>query len=98
MQQITYRVMREHLGDAPKVREVETLVTPEELDSLHRDGYLIRAGAIEGDWLESLRSAIDRMAAAEWPAIRPYSEDNLPERSWGAILRHLLDKDETFTT
>ena len=73
MQRITYNVMREHLGDAPIVREVEVHATPEELDSLERDGYLVREGAIEGDWLESLRSAIDRMAEAEWPEIRPYS-------------------------
>ena len=96
MQRITYNVMREHLGDAPMVREVDVHATPEELDSLDRDGYLVRERVIEGEWLESLRSAIDRMAEAEWPEIRPYSEDNLPERSWGAILRHLLDKDATF--
>ena len=96
MQRITYNVMREHLGDAPIVREVDVDATPEELESLDRDGYLVRERVIEGEWLESLRSAIDRMAEAEWPEIRPYSEDNLPERTWGAILRHLLDKDATF--
>ena len=96
MQRITYNVMREHLGDAPIVREVDVHATPEELESLDRDGYLVRERVIEGEWLESLRSAIDRMAEAEWPEIRPYSEDNLPERTWGAILRHLLDKDATF--
>ena len=54
------------------------------------------AAGDRGQWLDSLRSAIDKLAEAEWPRIRPYSEDNLPERSWGPFLRHLLDKDATF--
>ena len=96
MQHITYNVMRDRLGDASRVREVEVHATPEELDSLDEDGFLVRERAVEGDWLDELRSAIDKLADAEWPRIRPYNDDNLPERSWGAILRHLLDKDATF--
>ena len=96
MQRITYDLMRDRLGDPSRVREVEVHATPDELDALDRDGFLVRQRVIEGQWLDSLRSAIDKLAEAEWPRIRPYSEDNLPERSWGAILRHLLDKDATF--
>ena len=97
MQRITYNVMGEHLGDAPKQREVEVHATPAELDALDRDGFLIRENAIEGESLESLRAAIDRLTEAEWPLHRPSEdEDGLPERSWGLIFRHLLDKDAAF--
>jgi len=99
MQRITYNVLKEHLGDAPLVREVDVQATPEEIEALDRDGFLIREKAIDGDWLQSLRSAIDNLTEAEWPDQRHRSsaaKDDLPERSWGIILRHLLDKDATF--
>ena len=97
MQRINYNVMREHLGDTPLKREVEVQATAEELDSLDRNGFLIRESVIDSEWLESLRSAIDRLTKAEWPRHRPAeAEGGLPERSWGLIFRHLLDKDAAF--
>ncbi len=96
MQRITYNVMREHLGDAPIVREVDVHATPEELDSLDRDGYLVRERVIEGEWLESLRSAIDRMAEAEWPEIRPYSEDTFPSVPGGRFSATCLTRTRRF--
>ena len=65
MQRINYNVMREHLGDTPLKREVEVQATAEELDSLDRNGFLIRESVIDSEWLESLRSAIDRLTKAE---------------------------------
>ena len=44
MQRITYKVMREHLGDAPKVRDVEILATPKSwIHSTARDTWFGRA-------------------------------------------------------
>lgn len=97
MHRITYNISRERLArEVSRTRDVDVHATPEELDALDRDGFLVRENAIEGDWLQALRDAVDKLLDAEWPEIRPYSEDNLPERTWGAILRHLLDKDVVF--
>ena len=71
--------------------------TAEELIRLDRDGFLVRERAIQGEWLESLRSALDRLADAEWTRHRPeHSDEGPPSRSWGIVLRHLLDKDTAF--
>lgn len=96
---ISYRVLKEHMGEEPVRRDVAVCATPEELEALGRDGYLIREAAIEGDLLESLRAALDRLTRIEWPEHRPSPDvaaEDLPARSWGIIMRHLLDKDAAF--
>ena len=102
---ISYRVLKDHMGGEPAHREVAVCATPEELEALGRDGFLIREAAIGGDWLQSLTEALDRLTRAEWPAHRPPLDANgtasvaaeeMPARSWGVILRHLLDKDAAF--
>ena len=96
---ISYHVLKDHMGDEPLRRDVAVCATSDELEALDRDGFLIREAAIDGDWLESLRGALDRLTEQEWPAHRPPSDahtDELPSRSWGIILRHLLDKDAAF--
>ena len=78
-------------------RDVSVCATTEELTQLDRDGFLIRERAIQGEWLDSLRSALDRLAEAEWSRHRPTkSDDEQLTRSWGIVLRHLLDKDTAF--
>ena len=87
------------MGGEPLQRDVAVCAFPDELEALGRDGFLIRESAIDGDWLESLRGALDRLTEKEWPAHRPPPDadpDELPTRSWGIILRHLLDKDAAF--
>ena len=96
---INYHVLKDHMGGEPLRREVAVCATLDELESLGRDGFLIREAAIVGDWLESLRRALDRLTEKEWPAHRPPPDarpDEPPAHSWGIILRHLLDKDAAF--
>ena len=96
---IAYRVLNRHMDDAsvPSRRHVDVLATQDELAVLARDGYLVRERAIGEASLQSLRAAIDRLTEAEWPAHRPQDADaRLPARSWGIVLRHLLDKDAAF--
>ncbi|MCY4059877.1 MAG: hypothetical protein OXG44_17970, partial [Gammaproteobacteria bacterium] len=96
---ISYHVLKDHMGGEPLRRDVAVCATPDELESLGRDGFLIREAEIGGDWLESLRRALDRLTEKERPAHRPPPDtrpDEPPARSWGMILRHLLDKDAAF--
>lgn len=93
--QISYQMMRDKLGKPAETREVTVHATPEEIETLDREGYLVRDGLLAGKWLADLCAVIDRLADAEWAAIRPPGEQLKP-RTWGAILRHLVDKDEIF--
>ncbi|MCY3813988.1 MAG: phytanoyl-CoA dioxygenase family protein [Gammaproteobacteria bacterium] len=94
---LSYRVQREHMGGGPARRDVTVCATPGELAALDRDGFLIRESVIEGDWLLALKAALDRVAETERHVRRPtVGDDDLPARSWGVILRHLLDKDAVF--
>ena len=101
---VSYRVLRDHMGGEGLRREVAVCATPEELAAFGREGFLVREAAIGGDWLETLRDALDRLTKKEWPADRPAPssvaaigmQDEEPARSWGVILRHLLDKDAAF--
>ena len=78
-------------------REVSVHASSDELLKLDQDGFLVRENAIQGRWLDSLRSALDRLTASEWYEHRPSdSGEELPDHSWGIVLRHLLDKDTAF--
>lgn len=94
---VSYRVLNGHDREELLKREVSVCATADELTRLERDGFLIRERAIQGEWLESLRSALDRLTEAEWHEHRPTEpNEKLPNRSWGIVLRHLLDKDAAF--
>ncbi len=101
---VSYRVLRAHMGGEPLRREVAVCATPEELLGFGREGFLVREAAIDEDRLETLRDALDRLTKKEWPADRPAPgsetaigrQSEEPARSWGVILRHLLDKDAAF--
>ena len=94
---VSYRVQRAHMGGEPTRRDVTVCATPGELAALDRDGFLIRESVIEGDWLLALTTALDGLAETERRARRPpAADDDLPARSWGLIIRHLLDKDAAF--
>ena len=86
------------MGGEPARRDVTVCATPGELATLDRDGFLIRESVMEGDWLRALTTALDRLAETEGPARPPPppAVDDLPARSWGLIIRHLLDKDAAF--
>lgn len=97
---ISYRVLKDHMGGEPAHREVAVCATPEELEALGRDGFLIREAAVGGDWLQSLRVALDRLTQKEWPAHRPPLDadgaaslvaDDMPARSWRGTRDHSID-------
>lgn len=89
---ISYKVLNRHeaLHYPP---EIEVHATAEELRDFAASGYLIRERLFQGEALMRLRQALDKIEAAEWDRHRK----NPPkERSWGIILRHLMDKDPVF--
>ena len=101
---ISYQVLNKHMGDTSKnrvtsvpglTRDIEVCATMDELEALQHEGYLIRERAIGDDWLQSLRDAIDRLMVLEWDQHRSEFEqpDEIPTRTFGTVLRHLLDKD-----
>ena len=94
---VSYRVLKEHMGGEPARRDVTVCATPGELAALDRDGFLIRESVIEGDWLRALTTALDGLSETERRAWQPpVADDDQPARSWGIIVRHLLDKDAAF--
>ncbi len=73
--------------------EIDVLATPEELHAFAENGYLIREKLFEGQALQRLRNALDRLEDQE----RKKRDNALAsKRGWGFIPRHLMDKDETF--
>ena len=90
---LTYRVLNKHQHDgAENFRDIEVHASPDELASLDRDGYLVRECLFPGQELEALRQATDRLFESEVDLESRKSG----ERSWGAILRYLEDKDPVF--
>ena len=89
---VSYTVLNRHeaLHYPP---EFKVHATPEELEAFAATGYLIRERLFQGEALTRLQDALDRLEAAEWDRHRK----NPPkDRSWGIILRHLMDKDPVF--
>jgi hypothetical protein len=86
---IRYRIRDDHKGNP--AREVEVLATPEEIETLARDGYLVRRRLIPMATVERLRAALDETVARD---------DRLETgggRSFGGtFIRHLMDKHEAF--
>lgn len=94
MNTLSYTVLTGHLEGGRPEHKIEVHATPEELDDFVREGYLLRESLIQGDHLESLRDALDRLVEAEWEKSRGNRKPT--ERSWGFIPRHLMDKDPVF--
>lgn len=72
-------------------RDVQVAATPQEIDSLVRDGYLLRRGLIPSSWLDEFRVAVDKLVVAEKD--HPQAERLAGN---GLYIRALLDKDTTF--
>ena len=60
---------------------------------LPRTGYLIREGLFQGEALEKLRDALDRLEERE---SEKRDSAMAGKKGWGFIPRHLMDKDEVF--
>ena len=88
----TYQVLNSHSGD-PAPRDIDVHASEAEIESLTATGYLVREGLIQGAQLESLRRATDDLTQAEW---KQHRGEAPKERSWGIIMRYLMDKDPAF--
>ena len=75
--------------------QIEVQATPEELAQFATSGYLVREELFQGEALERLRQALDRLEAREWEPFQA-AKTNAEKRSWGRIPRHLMDKDPVF--
>ncbi|MCZ6677821.1 MAG: phytanoyl-CoA dioxygenase family protein [Candidatus Poribacteria bacterium] len=73
--------------------EVEVHANPEELQAFAESGYLVRERLFQGDALQRLQDALDRLEEKEW---EKRDQAVSGKRSWGFIPRHLMDKDEVF--
>ena len=89
---IAYQVLNRH-EDLHYPPEFEVHATPEELQDFAASGYLIRKRLFQGEALTRLQEATDTLEAAEWDRHR---KNRPKDRSWGIILRHLMDKDPVF--
>lgn len=89
--QLTYRVRNQ---DAPDTRRsVHVLATPEEIQQLVRDGYLVRERLFSSEQVELLRAALDEVAERE---LAQKNEVSTGRRFGGLFLRHLMDKHQAF--
>ena len=92
---LQYEVLNHHNPNSETGQdwEIDVHATPEELETFAKRGYLVREGLFQGEGLEKLRDALERLEAREWE-----KRDNAiaGKRGWGFIPRHLMDKDEVF--
>jgi ectoine hydroxylase-related dioxygenase (phytanoyl-CoA dioxygenase family) len=78
------------------IREVNVHATKEEIDSLTANGYMVREKMFQGEALERLRAAMDRMEEKERQSKELgqfYSTDSV---FGGLYIRRLPDKDQEF--
>src|SRR5262245_3269193 len=89
---VTYRILNSQ-WESP-VREIDVWASPEEIRSLVEDGYLVRPALIQGEHLQRLRDALDRVAEQELAEQRARFSSS---RAFGGLfLRFLEDKDPAF--
>jgi len=86
---LTYRTRDSHRNFP--VREVEVLGTPEEVQQLVRDGYLVRESLLPTHEVERLRVALDETMATD-----PHPERGGGKAFGGVFVRHLMDKHPAF--
>jgi ectoine hydroxylase-related dioxygenase (phytanoyl-CoA dioxygenase family) len=86
---LTYRIRDAHKGFP--VRNVDVLATPEEIQALVRDGYLVRERLLPMEEVARLRVALDETVA------RDEHLETQGGRAFGGIfIRHLMDKHPAF--
>lgn len=62
-----YEILNVHNpGENGQHWEIDVLATPEELQAFAEKGYLIRQKLFEGQALQRLRNALDRLEDQEW--------------------------------
>lgn len=92
---LQYEVLNQHNpdGETGQLWEIEVHATSEELQTFAETGYLVREGLFQGEALEKLRDALDRLEEREW---KKRDSAIAGKKGWGFIPRHLMDKDEVF--
>lgn len=91
--QVRYQVLNRHnMSREASFRDIKVHATTEELDVLDESGYLVKEQLFQADHLEKLRASTDHLFESEVDG----SKRKTNERSWGAILRYLEDKDPLF--
>ncbi|HZO87677.1 MAG TPA: phytanoyl-CoA dioxygenase family protein [Chthonomonadaceae bacterium] len=86
---ITYRTRDPHRNFP--VRAVEVLATPEEIQTLARDGYLVRERLLPMEEVKRLRAALEEAVA------RDDRLETQGGRAFGGVfIRHLIDKHPAF--
>ena len=91
---IRYEVLNSRKQDeSGRYWEVDVQANPEELQTFAESGYLVRESLFQGDALQRLRDALDRLEENEW---KNRDMAIAGKRGWGFIPRHLMDKDEVF--
>jgi len=86
---IPYRVLSQYL--VTKERNVEVHATPQEVQQLVNQGYVVRERLLTEASLEQLRTALDEVEAAE------RAGKNVTGKGFGGLfLRHLPDKHPVF--
>ena len=90
-----YEVLNHHNpnGETGQHWEIDVHATPEELETFVESGYLVREGLFQGESLEKLRNALERLEEREW---EKRDTAIAGKKGWGFIPRHLMDKDEVF--
>jgi ectoine hydroxylase-related dioxygenase (phytanoyl-CoA dioxygenase family) len=88
--EIDYDILTQYLPE--RARKVEVYATPEEVNHLATQGFLVRERLFTGESLEHLRTAIDELTEQEIQG-----KDVAASRRFGGLfLRHLMDKHECF--
>lgn len=86
---IRYKLRNHDLGNP--YRDVEVWASPQEIDDFARDGFLVRHQVLSSDQIESMKAAVDEVAAAD-----ARQEVGSSRRFGGHFLRHLLEKHAAF--
>lgn len=85
----TFRVRDSHKGFP--TRQVEVLATPDEIETLVHDGYLVRERILPPEQIERLRTALDETIA------RDEGLETRGGKAFGGVfIRHLTDKHPAF--
>ena len=92
---VEYEVLNKRNLSRDTVRhwEVEVHASTEELETFAETGYLIREGLFQGETLQQLRDALDRLEEQE---AEKRDKEIAGKQSWGFIPRRLMDKDKVF--
>lgn len=89
---VNYRVLDAHRSLEETQRDIEVLATPDEIQTLLHDGFLVRENIISTQQVEELRHALHEVEAQE----NERDIERGSESFGGIFLRHLADKHPAF--